>query len=197
MLKLKIAFETKKGCVVETLWCVRQIGPRPDFEGCCGGFRWRNYGGLIPQWRPCDMEKPSIGRTYWCDLLRSDKENHDQSTRVDHAGYVPDQRDPHPAPGTFTLRGVDMGEMNIVYENGTEWPAIRVRGFQKPTEGERAFIKQHIHEKLALFIRDNAMRLKAAAIEDVRECVRSRCSEARASLNKLEKEMNAAIDAAE
>lgn len=195
MIKVKISFETKKNNKVETIWGIRQNRPYPTVVGSCGTLKWENGGGLFPQWHPGEMEKPGIGGTYRCDLLRNDTDEHDMSTRVSSAGYDP-RGDGKANPGTFALRGVDMGEMTIEFGNNPEWPEIRVRGFERPSPSERDFIKANIVKVLAAAVDAHRDELKEEAISELRATVAARLAEAREKLVKMEKEINAAIDIA-
>ena len=197
MIKIKILFETKKGCAVVTQWGIRQITPYPDFEGSCGSFRWRNGGGLFPQWRPTGMEKPTIGREYDCVMLRSDTEEHDFASRTCHAGYVEDERlHSPPTPGSFELRGVYMGEVSVQYQGNPTWPSIKVRGYKDPTDGERTFIKEKICTCLESAIECHRDELKAQAIAELIKRVGKTMAEARGRLTKLETEIHMAINIA-
>ncbi|OQA09841.1 MAG: hypothetical protein BWY66_00380 [bacterium ADurb.Bin374] len=195
MIKVRIGFETKKNNRVETLWGIRQEHPYPTIVGSCGTLEWENGEGLFPQWRPCDMEKPGIGQRYRCDLLRTDTDGHDLSTRVSSAGY-----DPHPDgkknPGTFALRGVDLGEMSIEFGKDPQWADIRVRGFDRPSPSEREFIKENIVKVLAAAVDAHRDELKAEAIRELRLLVAERLKEARERLSKMDKEITDAIDIA-
>lgn len=195
MIKVRINVETKKNCVTQTIWGIRQIAPNPDFEGTCGTFRWRNAGGLIPRWRPVDMEKPNIGQNYVCDLLRNDTEEHDINSRCSHAGYVEDVKTGWSNPGVIVLRGESLGEMSIWFE-GNLWPSINVRSHCTPTDGERNFIKAHVVPYLLEHIERNKTGLKADAIRDLRINVQNRLDGARNRLRQLDDEMTKAIDIA-
>jgi len=195
MIKVTVSFETKKNNTVKTLWGIRQNWPCPTIVGSCGTLKWENGGGLFPQWRPRDMEKSSIGSTYSCHLLRNDTDEHDLVTRVSCAGYDP-RGDGKANPGTFALRGVDLGEMSIEFGVNPEWPDIRVRGFNSPSPSERDFIKANIVKVLAAAVDAHRDELKAEAIRELRALVAERLEEAREKLIKMDREINAAIDIA-
>lgn len=195
MIKVKIGFETKKNNRVETLWGIRQERPYPTIVGSCGTLNWENGEGLFPQWRPSDMEKPSIGQRYRCCLLRTDADDHDLSTRVSFAGHDP-HNDGKRNPGTFVLRGADMGEMSIEFGVNPEWPDIKVRGFEHPSPGEREFIMANIVKVLAAAVDAHRDELKAEAIRELRLLVAERLEEAREKLVRMQKEISAAIDTA-
>lgn len=197
MIKVNINVETKKECVQSTLWSIRQIAPNPDFEASCGTFRWRNAGNLFPQWRPIDMEKPSIGTNYICDLLRDDKEEHDIESRCSHAGYVEDVKTGVANPGFITLRGESLGEMSIWFEGNIQYPSINVRGYgNSATDGERKFVRQNIVPYLIAHIEKNKAALKSDAIRELRLNVQNRLAEARKRLLQLDDEITKAIDIA-
>ena len=197
MIKVRITVEPKKNCKQDTIWGIRQIAPRPDFEGVCGSFRWRNMGDLAPQWRPTDMEKPSIGQTYVCDLLRSDTDKHDFDSRRSHAGYVENCETGVENPGAIVLRGVSLGEMSIWFEGNPSWPQIHVRGYvTSPTDGERKFVRESIVPHLLTAIGENRATLKADAIRELRLYIADKVKTAQKRLDKLETEMLLAIEEA-
>ena len=195
MIKKQIVIEPKKGCPVVTLWGIRQVPVYPDFDTSCGELRWRNCEGLMT--RHGEPLVAGLRERYVCDLLRSDTDEHDISNRCCHAGYVDDYRKgDKPNPGTFFLRGEDMGEMSVTFTGNPLWPEITVRGFNAPTPSERTFIIREICCWLQAHIDENKAQLKAEAIAETREAVRKRVEGARARLDKLEAEMAAAIDKA-
>lgn len=195
MIKKQIVIEPKKGCPVVTLWGIRQVPVYPIFDTGCGELRWCNCEGLMT--RHGEPLVAGLREWYVCDLLRSDAEEHDISNRRCHAGYVEyDRAMCRGNPGTFSLRGEDLGEMSVNFNGNPLWPSINVRGFGTPTPGERTFIIREICCWLQAHIDENKAQLKAEAIAETREAARKRIEGARARLDKLEAEMTAAIDKA-
>ena len=196
----EIAVSTKKGHEQKTRWHVSLSRPYPDIHGV-SGLEWRNAGGLIPQYGQ-SKTKPTLGNEYRCFLLRSDF-NPDTATnnRNDFAGfspglvYVDGVRVLQPElPGSIELRGKSLGEMSVTFGNNPEWPDITVRGYgNRPTPAERDWIKAEIVPALRQFIEENRDSLKAEAVAALKKDVAERLAGYRADLDKMEKQMAAAI----
>ncbi len=198
----EINVETKKGKVQLTRWLVVQEAPFPDVEGHGGYLRWRNCEGLKPQYG--SSEKPGIGKSYRCNLLRSDLDAGtlgEDCNRTAFAGYE-DYYTKAVNPGAITYRGRDLGEMEIKVElrdglPGGSWFKISVHGYGVASDGEREWIKRAICETLEGYIRHDAESLRRDAFERVRASVAERIAKTRESLAELEVEAKAMIDAAE
>lgn len=193
-----IKVSTKKGHEQNTRWHVSLSRPFPDMER----GEWRNASGLIPQYG--SKGKPTLGNEYRCFLLRSDFEQ-DKATgnRNDFAGfspglvYVDGVRVLQPdLPGAIELRGKSLGEMFVTFGNNPEWPDISVRGYGgTATPAERDWIFAQIIPGLRQFIADNAERLKAEAVESLKKDTAERLAGYRADIDRMEKQMAAAIAA--
>lgn len=187
MIKLKIDITTKKGTTVTTTWGIQQERIYPDLE--CHGARisWRNTGGLFPQYPA--TKAVGLPATYNAYLLRDDIPTPTHNNRKDFAGYDGN-------PGTFALRGVDMGEVSAEI-NESPWPSctFRVRGSARPTAGERDFLAEHVLPHLKAAILREAKTLKAEAVDALAASVVQRLKEAQASLDECSKQMLAAVRA--
>lgn len=189
---------TKKGEVQLSRWLVAQSHPYPDAEGFSGSIRWRNGGGLFPEYG-----KPAagIGQHYRCFLVIPEGEIPDNYTREQFAGYVPYAsygQPPKPAnPGTITLRGRDLGEMVVEIKIGDGWPSdwvdIKVRGNDNPTQQEREMIKREIVPHLREYIERNAAELHAVAVKRIAAQMAEQVARIRASAAELEKQASEAI----
>ena len=187
MIKLKIDITTKKGTTVTTAWGIRQSRIYPDLE--CHGTRikWRNTGGLFPQYPA--TKAVGLPNEYNAYLLRDDIPTPTHNNRMDFAGYDGN-------PGTFALRGVDLGEVSATIKE-SPWPSCvwTVRGSNSPTTGERDFLNLHVLPHLKAAILRGAKALKAEAVDATAASVVERLKEARTSLDDCSKQMIAAIRA--
>lgn len=181
-MKTQFNVTTKKGSTQLTTWAINQDRAYPDIEAGCS-LRWRNGGGLF-----ADFNGPAkgIGRRYTCNLMRNDGAAM-QGNRYDLAGY-------EGSPGTIEYRGRDLGEMEIrIDANG--YADIRLRGFDRATDGERAWINAEIVPHLEQAIETNREALHAEAVEAMRTSMLGRLQDARQQLDKMEAEALAAIAA--
>lgn len=192
----EITISTKKGHTQQTRWLVSQSRPFPDMERGA----WRNAGGLLPKYGKTG--KPTIGTEYRCHLLRSDYDQEKATgNRNDFAGFSPGlvykdgERVLQPElPGCIELRGKSLGEMSVTFGNNPEWPDIQVRGYgNHPTPSERAWIEAEIIPALRRFIESNAESLKAQAVEELKNDIKSRLTSYRADIDRMEKQMSEAI----
>lgn len=187
MIKLKIDITTKKGTTVTTTWGIQQARIYPDLE--CHGTRisWRNTGGLFPQYPATKAD--GLPAEYYAYLLRDDIQTPTHNNRNDFAGYDGN-------PGTFALRGVDLGEVNATIKV-SPWASClwEVRGSDRPTTGERDFLNLHVLPHLNAAILREAKTLKAEAVDAIAASVVQRLKEAQASLDECEKQMIAAVRA--
>lgn len=193
----EITVSTKKGHEQQTRWAVSQSRPYPDIHGI-SGLEWRNAEKLLPR----SGQKPTIGTEYRCHLLRSDYDPEKATgNRNDFAGFSPGLvykdgiRVLEPElPGCIELRGKSLGEMSVTFGNNPEWPDIQVRGYgNNPTPSEREWIKAAIIPALRQFIDNNAESLKAEAVEKLKRETESRLASCRADIDRMEKQMAAAI----
>ena len=187
MLKLIIDITTKKGTTVTTTWGIQQARIYPDLE--CHGTRikWRNTGGLFPKYPATNAV--GLPAEYYAYLLRDDIAVPTHNNRKDFAGYDGN-------PGSFALRGVDMGEICATIKEAP-WQSCswEVRGSDHPTAGERAFLDEHVLPHLKAAILREAKTLKAEAVDAIAASVVQRLKEAQASLDECEKQMIAAVRA--
>lgn len=181
-MKTQLNVTTRKGCTQLTTWAINQDRAYPGIDGGCS-LRWRNGGGLF-----ADFNGPAkgIGRRYTCNLMRNDGAAM-HGNRYDFAGY-------EGLPGTIEYRGRDLGEMQIEIDSA-HYATIRLRGFDKPTDGERAWINAEIVPSLERAIEYNREALHAEAVAAMRASMLARLQDAREQLNKMEAEALAAIAA--
>lgn len=182
-----INISTKKNEIQITHWLVVQECPYPDITAACGGLKWRNADGLFSSYgRPAF----GIGKNYVCHLLTPDAAPTEDYDRTIFAGY-------EGRPGTFKLRGADLGEVRIGFGDNPDYPDIKVRGFDYPTRAERDLISSQIVPHLRTFIAANAASLKSEAIARVAKQFARKLAEAREELVLLEKDAAKAIQNAE
>jgi len=186
-MKCRITVETKKGAKQELLFDIRQQRPYPSIEkgGC---YRWRNGDGVFREYGNAPR---GLSREYSAHLLRSDyTEENAAGNLKDFAGY-------EGAPGTVTLRGVDLGEMTIAINANGEKPYVsaKVRGFNSPTPGERAWIEANIAPALVAFVEEHKAGLYLMAVGGVEQALQEGIAEGHKELAKLEVEAKAAITA--
>jgi len=170
---------TKKGETQTLHFLVYHEVTYPDITTECGGFKWRNGGGLFPQYN-CKFEFPAA---YRCHLLKPDAVvTGDYSyNRHDLAGFEGN-------PGAMTLRGQSLGEMSIDIGANPQWPGIRVNVFNTPSPKERETITALVVPKLLQFIAANKTALRAAAIAQIKARFESQIAEAHKAIDKLRAE---------
>lgn len=187
MLKLIIDITTKKGTTVTTTWGIQQARIYPDLE--CHGTRikWRNTGGLFPKYPA--TKAVGLPAEYYAYLLRDDIPTPTHNIRMDFAGYDGN-------PGTFALRGVDLGEVSALIKE-SPWSSCvwEVRGRNSPTTGERDFLNLHVLPHLKAAILREAKALKAEAVDALAASVMERLKKARTSLDDCSTQMITAIRA--
>lgn len=198
MQTVKIDITPKKGVTIPTTWAIKQAHPHPDIttNGCA--LKWRNAGGLFPVYpRPAD----GLGQEYYITLLRSDLTAWDLSTRLSHAGYCAaggyGKPNLPPNPGSFALRGSDLGEITATATMGGHLGAYftwKVRDCNSPSDGERAFLNDNVRPAILAHIEAHAAELKAEAVAELRKLTAERVTEARKQLDVIAVEMNKAID---
>ena len=190
MVTTHITVSAKKGHERATLWLIKQIRPFPSISGG-HSMGWQGGDGLFGEY---GNPARGIGNSYRAELLRSDF-SHETATgnRCDFAGYTPERNGPE-NPGAIVLRGKSLGETSVeIDSNG--WSRWRVRGFDTPTDGETAFLNEQVLPSLLSAIQANAADLRREAIEGIRESCAQAISEARETLDKLEREALKAIAA--
>lgn len=174
----------KKGEYVRLRFLIKQSHPHPDIHGATGRLAWRNAEGLFAQWnRPAE----GIGAKYYCDLLAEGVEPPTDYNRTHFAGYEGN-------PGSFSLRGKDIGELQIQIELRqapfhTTYATIRVRGFDTPTPTERDFINREIVPFLQAHIEANRDALREQARAEIMAAMRAKVAEAREQLAELEEQI--------
>lgn len=186
MITLKIDITTKKGHTVSTTWGVEQERVYPSLTQA-HSLRWQGDEAICGTY--C-TPPTGLPESYRFNLLRSDvvPDSEALNSRANYAGYEGN-------PGTFELRGVSLGEMSGTFTSNP-WPrfSLRVRGFEHPTGGERSFLEAAIAPALRAAVEANKAQLKAEAVAAVRLHVSTTCSDMRARLDKLERDMMKAID---
>ena len=193
MKTVKITVETKKGESKETTWGVWQNTPCPDIEGHSGRLQWRNGGGVFGEYgRPA----AGLGASFSAVLLRDGyTEETAEGNRADYAGFVPYQKTEE-TPGAIVYRGRSLGETSAEIQPGTFAEVLfRVRGYDRATGAEAAFLAAQVAPVLLAFAKDNARDLKADAITELCTRMAARVKETRESLDKCEAEACAAIAA--
>lgn len=171
-------------------WIITQDHPWPDIATNGGELAWRNFGGLFGSY---GTEATGIAPYYRCNLAMAEGEIPEDYNRRHFAGYASKPGDPE-TPGTLTLRGRSLGEMSIEFNLAQEpiWPVIRVRGFDAPTPGERDWIKTTIIPPLLEFVKAHATDLRQEAINATLKKMRAEIAEARATIEKLERQIETA-----
>lgn len=178
----EISINTKKGETQKLRFLVVQEIPFPDIEGACGSIRWRNFGGLFPQY---GSKATGLGSKFYCYLLAPGDVPEDYSRRH-FAGYEGN-------PGTMTFRGKDLGEMTIHFDNNPTWQDIKVRGFDRATGSEREAITELVIPQLKAFIDANKAALREEAIAKCKANFTGRISELRKQIGVLETEAANAV----
>lgn len=178
---------TKKGETQNLRFLVVQEIPYPDITGECGSLKWRNFGGLFPQY---GSKAEGIGANYHCYLLSDTAPEVIPSdyNRTIFAGYADYHDKTKINGGTFKLRGRDLGEMSIKFSSNPTWPEIKVNGFDTPSKGEREAIQELICPPLLKFIQENRAELKAAAVASIKAQFDRKLDEARVTLIELAKQ---------
>lgn len=184
---IPITVHPKAGEAIKTRWGITQNIPYPSI-GNGPYFKWQNTDGLFPS-----FSKPAkgIGRSYSAVLLRSDEENPDTSTREGHAEF-------NGAPGTFSLRGVNMGEVAVritLGDDPSETPQStwKVIDYDDPTAEQLSFLKTNILPVIHFAIQDNLKVLEKWALDQIEVHTARHLKDARESLDKLEAKMADAI----
>lgn len=196
MITVKIDITTKKGVTIQTTWGLWQGKPYPSFNH---RLDWENTGGLFKEYY--EDKAKGLGREYHFALLRNDRTEWTGKDRTDYAGFVP-YLEETPNPGSFAYRGNDMGEITGSFDINpapfslsgcVDWS---VRGWSgTATPSERDFLNNAVKPALIAAAEAHKDALKAEAIEALRAHVAENLADARASLDKAEKVMAAAIDA--
>jgi hypothetical protein len=177
----KITVTPKKGETIDTTWHIYQQRPYPRIS-ITPSARWENGRGVF---REYGNDPKGLDAQYTAVLLRDgyDAKNA-KDNRLDYAGYGCNG-------GTITLRGHDMGEMVI---NLSHYVDIRVRGFDRPTDGEHKFIKAQIVPALRTAIEQNKTALYEEAVDGIERSIAEHIAEARTGIDRLEAEGIAAIE---
>lgn len=178
----------KKGEVVKTRWIIWQERPHPCIRSETGALAWSHMEGLLGKYG----SKPSgLGSRYKCHLLTPEGDIPEDYDRTHFAGF---SHRPGPYgtpevvnPGSFALRGKDLGEITVGIGNNPQYPEIRVRGFDSPSTSERDFIKAQIVPYLMEAINANAASLREQALAYVQKRLASELAEKRKELEDLEK----------
>ncbi len=207
---VNITVSTKKGHKQETLWSMYPNRPHPCIVSSHTGgpLKWESHEGILDKYNDVQVNEPMMADTYICDLLRSDFNiDSAKGNRMDHAGYDEMKNEnvngvyrktSFPNPGTFELRGKDLGEIRIEVGKFNSWTKdldtkIQVRGFSTPSGAEGEFIRSEIVPHLLAYIAENKAVMRAQAIDAVKQRVQEQIDARRADLSKLEKLMGDAI----
>jgi hypothetical protein len=180
-MNTKLTVQTKKDTTQHTTWRVLQLHPWPHIAQ---GYYW-------------DMRGQKLKTEYEARLLRNDVPLPANDDRNDLAGFTP-YRSTTPNPGTITLRGRDLGEMELticIYPDGDTGATrhstlMRVRGNEHPTDAERAWIEDQIVTPLLDTIADDLDTLRTEAIDATRKLFNGQIAYARESLTRLESEID-------
>lgn len=181
----EIELTLKKGSTVKTRWLVERVRPFPDLERAYS-LEWRNHGGIMPQYGTTQGHPERYRAALLAEGITPPAENWD---RTHLAGFDGN-------PGSFALRGQDLGEVSAEDLNleHPEWDTFRVRGYNPPTPGEREFLRAQVSPALHAFILANRDGLRDAAADALRRCMEDRISRARAQLAELEAMIPAAVE---
>jgi hypothetical protein len=184
--------QPRKGETVKTQWAVTPDGIYPHI----GTHAWENGEDVFMGRREPAQPMPE---RYRCNLLRADYAPATaEGNRRDFAGFGYGEP---AAPGVLTLRGRDLGEVEIEagrYVRDVAVSRITVRGHYTPTPAERAWIETEVWPVLAGYIEASRAKLRAAMLAGLRErCaaevarvrdMADRCeAEALAEMSRLEK----------
>jgi hypothetical protein len=192
-----INISTKKGEIQLTRWIITQTHPHPDTEGHSGEIKWRNAENLFDRY---NQPASGIGQCYQCSLTIPADEIPDNYDRTHFAGFVPYAGYGKPAnppnAGTFTIRGRDLGEVQIEIKEGSGWQnytSCNVNGGDRPTPQEKEIIEKQIVPILRAIIERDAAELHAAAVARLKATFAEQVARVRASANRLEKEAAEAL----
>lgn len=171
----------KKGECVRLQFLITQSRPHPDIAGHTGRLAWRNAEGLFPAW---NNPASGIGQKYYCHLLAEGVEPPEDYNRTHFAGYEGN-------PGSFALRGKDIGELQIIIDiRDSPWASncadIKVRGFDRPTPSEREFINAQIVPFLEKHIQEHREALREQARAEIVAAMREQVARAREELAAVE-----------
>lgn len=180
---VQFAISTKKGESQPLRWFIVQETPHPGITSEGSALRWRNGGGLF---REFGNPPKGIGARYYCHLLKPEGDLPADYSRRDFAGFEGN-------PGTIKFRGKDLGETSVHFDNNPSWPTIRLNGHDTPTSSERALFEQHVLPPLREAIAERKGVLFALACERIEKRMRDELIEARAGLEKLEREAREAM----
>ena len=192
MQTIKIEIETRKGEKRLTQWGVWQERPYPDITSHGGRLRWQNGGGAFGE---CGNPARGLENKYGAVLLRDGwTEETAKDNREDYAGFIPYQKT-EAIPGAITYRGRNLGETQAEIDLRGTWQGVsfRVRGFDRATGAEAAFLAEQIKPALLAFVEANRAELKAEAVEALRAGMAERLRDAESSLDALESEAEEAI----
>jgi len=181
---------TKKGETQTLRFVVTQEIPFPDIEGNGSGLRWRNFGGLFKNY---NGEVKGIGSNYICHLLAPGDVPEDYN-RTHFAGYADYHDKTKVNGGTMTVRGRDLGEMTIHFEDREHWNSetIKVNGYNSPSNGERQVIAQLVLPPLREFIAANKAALREEAIAKIKARFAEQIKATRSHVDALEAQIETA-----
>jgi hypothetical protein len=193
-----VTIQATKSSTLGTRWHVEQSRPYPHLSATYG-MDWMNTEQLFPR----GGATASLPKHYRCHLLRSDLDpNNATGDRNDFAGFSPGLvYDPETGrraitethPGTFSIRGRDMGEVSIEFGNNPEWPDIRLAISGTPSRAEREWIMERIVPQLRAYIATNAASLHREAVDALAFDTAAKLAKARAELESCEQQMQKAL----
>jgi hypothetical protein len=171
MIAVTIDIPLKKGVTATTRWNITQDVPFPDITGECGRLAWRNFGGLLREY----------GR--------------EPSGLAPHYSLYMDVGNPE-GQAFFSYRGLNLEEIRADIKR-SPWDSFvwKVRRSENPRDSERSLLDLYVKPVILQAIEDHKEELKADAIKRLKEHVHYQLNEAKNRIEKLDKEMSAAIAA--
>ena len=183
----------KAGVTQNTRWLITHTHSYPCLGGVTGQIDWTNGEDVFPRF---NREAPKLDTRYEVHLLADFTTPKGEPARLDFAGTEDWQtqggeRVKVVTPGSIILRGKSLGETVIrvirvdLPCGGWDFPVIRVRGNDHPTQTERDFIKAQITPQLREYATAHADALRREAIQRLRERCNAAVAEARKQLDAL------------
>jgi len=166
MITITIDIPVKKKSTVTTQWHITQNAPRPDINGECGTFRWRNFGGLMSSF---GNPPTGIGNSYTACIDKNSE---------------------------FQFRNNNLGKIQIGIQmslgGSCTW---KVRDYEDPKDSERALLDEYVKAPLLQAIEDHKEQLKVEAVQALQAHVHYEINEAKDRIERLTAEMDRAMKA--